>query len=314
MNHMNALSVGKPALNLLINPLTMSIHSVFQKVVNLKTDSPWMITIANYEQKNLPYGLLCNTTGMDFRNFLIAGQPVVVDDKKLNFIDTPIDIDFSHATPWLPAYQKTFNSRHLGHIKDRLDWLKHFSQIHASGKGLTSLSKVIDELVTGQPIYLSTRLEQKAVNGIADVIDGLRQHDYQRIVMGGQNLIGLGVGLTPSGDDLLIGLLLSVIAANQDPIRKVALNATRDLSAISHYKTTDMSVNQYHIASEGYFSERFVDVMESIINLEDQTILEKKADFMISFGETSGLETLIGLLLGMNITLSVSTKIRNEMP
>jgi hypothetical protein len=56
-----------------------------------------MITIANFEQKNLPYGLLYKTNGMDFRNYLRAGQAVEVDDKKLNFIDSQFVIDFSHA-------------------------------------------------------------------------------------------------------------------------------------------------------------------------------------------------------------------------
>jgi hypothetical protein len=305
IKQLNAGSIGKPALNFLRYPLTLSIHSVFQKVINIKTDGPLMITIANIEQKNLPYGLLCNTTGIDFRNFMLAGQLVVVEEKKLNFIDTQFVIDFSRASLWPATYHKAIQCSNLDQIKVRLEWLKHFSQAHASGRGLTSLSNVIDELVSGQPIHLSTRLEQNAVRGISAVMDGLYQCNYERIVEGGKDLIGLGVGLTPSGDDVLIGLLLSVIAINQDPMRKVALNAVRGLSAISHNKTTDISINQYHIASEGYFSERFVDLMESIFNLEDQIKLKEKADFLISFGETSGLEILIGLLLGMSLTLSV---------
>jgi hypothetical protein len=305
IKQLNAVSIGKPALNFLRDPLTLSIHSVFQKVVNIKTDSPLIITIANSEQKNLPYGLLCNTTGIDFRNLLLAGQPVVVGDKTLNFIDRLFVIDFSSASIWHAEYQKTIHGSSLDQIRVRLEWLKHYSQIQTSGRGLTSLSHVIDELVHGQPIQLSTRMEQKAVVGLADVLEGLHQLDYKKIVDGGQELIGLGVGLTPSGDDLLISLLLSVIAVNQDPVRRIALNAVRDLSAISQNKTTDISINQYQIASEGYLSKRFMDVIESIINLDPQTIMKEKADFMISFGETSGLEILIGLLLGMRLNLTL---------
>ncbi|MDP2966422.1 MAG: DUF2877 domain-containing protein [Pelolinea sp.] len=302
-------SIGEPALKYLLNKPNLSIHSVFQKVVNLKTDSELLITIGNNELKNLPYGLLCNYKELDLRNRIRTDQKVQVDIKGFILIsEGPYEIDFSHALVWSPIYQKIIKTSKLYKINKRLERLKKYSQDNASGRGLTSLSFVIDELISNQPIECSNILEIKALKGIRTVIEGIRRYDHTRSVFGGLDLMGLGPGLTPSGDDLLVSLLLSVIVTNPEPIRSFALGVARELAKISMDRTTCVSINQYLNAGEGYVSERFMDVIDSIINLDDEMKLLQRAKCMISFGETSGLEILIGLLVGISLSLEFHQK------
>ena len=72
-------------------------------------------------------------------------------------------------------------------------------------------------------------------------------------------LLGMGAGLTPSGDDILLGLLLAltrwgdVLAPGWD-----APAFTRALLTLAYAKTTTLSANLIECASQGQADERLV--------------------------------------------------------
>ncbi|MBP2625387.1 MAG: hypothetical protein H6Q68_98 [Firmicutes bacterium] len=105
--------------------------------------------------------------------------------------------------------------------------------------------------------------------------------------------VGRGKGLTPSGDDILIGFTLALMMFGKFNIWQKDLEAgvTRD-------RTTMISVAYLSALLRGYASEYFIRLVKLIDDAEMDAI-EKTITEVRSFGHTSGNDTLFGFLLGL---------------
>lgn len=100
-------------------------------------------------------------------------------------------------------------------------------------------------------------------------------------------IVGRGLGLTPSGDDVLIGIIFTLsLLGDENTLRvlreKINLESTNHISAqfIRH-------------AFEGYFSE-------SLLKLVNANSMEETIDEIIKTGHTSGADTLLGIYYGVS--------------
>lgn len=126
--------------------------------------------------------------------------------------------------------------------------------------------------------------------GIGDSID-IRDSDFPR------GIVGKGLGLTPSGDDVLVGLLAILISMDKEyelvkKINYFILNEAKD-------RTTDVSYEYLYYASKGKFSKDVKMMCESILIGDKQQVIESVYR-LIELGHTSGFDTLNGILLGIN--------------
>ena len=113
------------------------------------------------------------------------------------------------------------------------------------------------------------------------------------------DLIGLGVGLTPSGDDYLVGLLAG-FAATGDPIG-IELGAT--IAARAQARTTAIGASAIAHAARGAFAERLHDVLIALAcgRFADLATSIERA---MAYGATSGSDTLVGLLEGIDVAVA----------
>lgn len=104
---------------------------------------------------------------------------------------------------------------------------------------------------------------------------------------------GRGKGLTPSGDDILIGFTLALMMFGQFN------NWQKDLeSNVTSDKTTMISVAYLSALLQGYASQPFISLVKLLDTAEMENI-EKTIIAIQSFGHTSGNDTLFGFLLGL---------------
>ena len=104
---------------------------------------------------------------------------------------------------------------------------------------------------------------------------------------------GRGKGLTPSGDDILIGFTLALMMFGKFNSWWRALEA-----GITRDRTTIISVVYLSALLKGYASEYFIRLVKLIDDVEVDTI-ERTIKDVQSFGHTSGSDTLFGFLLGL---------------
>jgi len=122
------------------------------------------------------------------------------------------------------------------------------------------------------------------------------------------DLIGLGVGLTPSGDDYLVGLLAG-LEATRHPLRG-ALGAAIGSAATAG--TTAQAATALRHAAAGRYSEHLQDVLCAIGSAgRGQPSLDTAIDRALAFGATSGGDTLTGVFAAIDGSFARADRLRS---
>jgi len=111
---------------------------------------------------------------------------------------------------------------------------------------------------------------------------GVRRAKADPMVL--QELLGLGIGLTPSGDDFIIGVLAALQYYQQDELRAKIVEAVKN----NLFATNDISAALLSHAIAGRYSERLLELL-----LHPS---EGRAVVAASVGHSSGADTLFGIL------------------
>jgi len=110
-------------------------------------------------------------------------------------------------------------------------------------------------------------------------------------------LLGCGRGLTPSGDDLVLGLLLVANrwGAGGLPVEWLArLNA--EVVAAARQRTTTLSVRLIECAAQGEADERLLAAADYLFSgAGDES---KVLDELLTWGASSGTDALVGMAVG----------------
>ena len=129
--------------------------------------------------------------------------------------------------------------------------------------------------------------------------DATRRGDAQAARAGLSALVGLGPGLTPSGDDFIVGLLAGLSIGAAAPSRHAFLRALCADVATMAAHTTPVSRQHLHDASALAFSERLSDVCSAIVRGMPPAVLLGRAAAQLAVGATSGGDAMAGLVFAL---------------
>ncbi len=130
--------------------------------------------------------------------------------------------------------------------------------------------------------FASTALEQSYTS----FVDG--PDSFSAVSL--QPLIGAGVGLTPSGDDFLQGMILfERIAGGAAAITEL----TRQ--ELQRRSTTDISLAYYQALFDGYANMQWINLCQAIESEDEQRIAAAIKKIQ-AYGATSGNDSLMGVL------------------
>ncbi|GEN55602.1 hypothetical protein GCM10012290_00730 [Halolactibacillus alkaliphilus] len=107
--------------------------------------------------------------------------------------------------------------------------------------------------------------------------------------------LGRGIGLTPSGDDLLMGYTMAVMAfsASSDWLGSLAYK-------VSENKTTYISIAYFHALLHDHLSENFVALVK-LLDENNREMIDRVIKTIQNYGHTSGYDTLYGFWLGLTM-------------
>ena len=134
--------------------------------------------------------------------------------------------------------------------------------------------------------------------------------DLTHAVEAAERIVGLGPGLTPSGDDALAGLLLALRllgGAVPGGGRAVWLADWLGAAVTAHAsdRTTSLAATLLHCAARGQASVEAAAVLRGIAG---QDPLVPAARRLLATGHTSGADLAWGLLLGCRAALALGTR------
>jgi hypothetical protein len=114
------------------------------------------------------------------------------------------------------------------------------------------------------------------------------------------SLLGAGDGLTPSGDDFVIGLLLTLkrwgnlLLPGQD-----LQTLTKTVVDAAYKKTTLLSANLIECAALGQADERLIAALDWLMS--DISQESSCLDEMLGWGNSSGSDVFVGFVVGLSL-------------
>jgi uncharacterized protein DUF2877 len=273
------------------------VHSVYRQACNIETGDGMLVTLLSGALGNLPRGVLCKAVEpMDFRTLCSVSEMVERLGAKLRIPGPGVVVDLSSAAVWHCELSACLidlsDDRTVGILFDLRTML---SAPDAPLGGFAPLVLGNDEPASLLDRAMRRRLE-RALPVLAGAID---RFDADRAVEALVRLIGLGPGLTPAGDDFIVGLLAALwsrydcrvlIARLHEPLARLA--------ATSHPISRQFLLD----ALEGEFCEPLSD-MAVAISAHDREGAATAAQRVMRIGHTSGSDALTGFLFGMQPAL-----------
>ena len=277
------LQASEYASGILKSTSTLIVHSVYRKAVNLKAGNQ-LLSLQPCGSVLSPISLITDCTEDELAKLpFTAGKTLSV----------PLNTEHIF---WQDLF---LSGRNLEHDPARQNFLcnREFQQNFLLHKKIRQAIAIAEnsvlpphmrgvELIWNQPNLVSESLYMSAIQNILHQFR-LETGDSAKMADTLCRLIGLGIGLTPSGDDFLCGFLagLRLSLSESDSFRQIL-----EKKICSHLdRTNEISAAFLHCAVLGQFSSPIHLLINPDITVEQ--IYRAFSDI----GHSSGVDTLCGI-------------------
>lgn len=258
MNFINALSLAPNAKDWLTNSCYPRILHVFDHACNLINEHREVLSVVTPQIGNGPFNLVIENNVL-FSGHLSLQSPVSFSTTQLHLGDLTIHI--VGAKLWNPR-----PDWEMLHIRSD-DILNHLTQLP------TANYQVSNSLVAG----LSTALANAHIPSS---------------LTAAQKLAGLGQGLTPSGDDFILGAVLAAWIIHPPEIASVL---AREITNVAAPLTTSISAAWLRSAGRGEAGILWHNFFNALVSA-DPAQIQEAANNILAIGETSGADALAGFI------------------
>lgn len=256
MQAINAISIAPGAKAWLANARHPQILHVFDHACNLINECREVLSVVTPRIGNGPFSLVVHDV-ICFSQYLGLESPVSTSPTGLNLGD--LIVYSTGAKIWNPYP----------------DWERLHTGKGEIGHQLMQL-QMADSLLFNPPI--------------SSLSSALAAADVSSCLAAAQKLAGLGIGLTPSGDDYLMGAMYAAWIIHP---REVASTLIQEIANISAPLTTSLSAAWLRSAGRGeagiFWHEFFAALVSTDISRSQETMKN-----ILAVGATSGADALAG--------------------
>lgn len=279
--------IGQAAWQALSGAACGSVAGVTSRGVLIKTDSSWVIFLSHEAE--------CGPLTINLRrcppgwNTIRPGSPVLLHENCISFTEAGIGVPLEYAVSWVPP-QRPARAQSLAQQHEYL--LEIARQILAQRRG-AGLSGALAALL---PIAGDASGETS--DAIFLLKTSLLQADLQAALSALEQLTGLGGGLTPSGDDLIAGLLLAYNRWRDELRPRVDLEGFNStVVQMAYQKTTLLSANLIDCAAQGQAGCRLLAALDGA--LSGNASPQACAQALLQWGNSSGCDAFTGMVLAV---------------
>jgi len=261
------------------------VHSVFARAVNFaRADA--LLTLAAPQAGDAPTTMLLRREPpLDLRVLFEVGAVVHHRDRSLRCARALMPLDA--ARTWRPLGRRT-----------RLAW--HQVDVH-----LRIAANRLARERTSRPSIINGA----AATPIALLARATRELDRDQAAALASKLVGWGEGLTPAGDDFLVGFLAGLDALADDAARRsfrdelgLAIGALADC-------TTDVAAHFLRLAAHGHYADVLDRLRDAVLCAHRCALVERTLQRAFDVGATSGADMVSGLLTGLKAWLPIETNL-----
>ena len=275
------------------------VHSVFRRACNVETGSGELITLLAASSGNVPHGIRCALPIKPiFSAGLCQGQVAILEDAALRVPAADFVVDLSCAAIWNGTVAAASPGERRAEWHEALRELFETLREHAPDKGIAQAL-----FSSGSPHSMLERaLAVRMLQTLPILARATETGDSGAVVSVLSALVGLGAGLTPAGDDFIVGYLAALWSrAHREPRIATLMRSLAVPVGQLALHTNPISRQMLLDALEGHFAESLTEVVLCICEgggVADAAILA------LEVGHSSGADALCGLLFGYAPTLT----------
>lgn len=246
------------------------IHSIFKNSFNLQAETKKQLVVVSIEQKNVvPNGIYVDQHSFKRLTSEIKINDLVwMDRHSLRFGFNILELTGQQYQTKLIETTKLLDSNSVSLLLTSLEKVEKKTGYHES---LSSVS------VSGDPFLIA--------------IDHLCSSQLIKQRQALQFLIGRGPGLTPSGDDMIVGHLAArFMNKKRDQVMETYLGTK--LMTVNDL-TTDVSLHYLLCSLDQRFNRSIIALISSLINDEPSNV-QNNIQEILNTGHTSGADFLAG--------------------
>lgn len=241
------------------------VHSVYEHALNLCNDQA-MITLVSKDKPKAPITCVCNLSS--FSNYqLNVGMQVMSSPHTLSIGSLQVDLRNVHSdslVDFIGCYPSLENIR-LG-LQSLVQWLDQ----HAHHEGAIAVFSSPRDVFSTHVVHI------------------LKQYLQTQELHLLPSLIGCGIGQTPSGDDVLVGMLALAYSCDHLEFIKELKHCCEPVL----HQTTKVSQMMLKQAFEGQFNQWH---QELILSLSRPLEVKESAEICATLGHTSGTDFMVGV-------------------
>jgi hypothetical protein len=271
------------------------VHSCYARIINVRTPSGRLLTLQGEGLLQAPLGLTLATDVAALGARLPVGALVVQDIPTARRAPAALHLRCTDALVWngqVSAQPELTPSVLAGMAHELAVWLCH----HTPGRGLTPLLLALEH----GPMGLSAT-NAAAYTALAPLWAGTGRQAFAgpTLLTLVQALVGLGEGLTPSGDDCLVGLLAVLHLTGFLPCR-TGLSVRAQFCECVRLGTSQLSGEFLRCAFAGHFAEPLVMLVRALGAPATDAWLTHAAT-LATVGQSSGVDAMVGIALGCRL-------------
>jgi len=273
--------------------LVGQVHSCYARIINVHTPAGRLLTLQGEGSLQAPLALALATNIEVLGTHLPVGVWVVQDIPAATGYPAALRLRCAGVPVWDGSLQVSphLTPPVLTSIATALTaWLCR----HAPRRGLAPLLSALERDATGLAATCAAVYPM-----LAPLLSGRHTFSGTTLLTLVKSLIGLGEGLTPSGDDCLVGLLAVLHVTGYLPA--LCSPAVREqFRQCVCLGTSQLSGEFVHCALEGHFAEPVVRLMRALCTLATG-VWQTYAAALAAVGHSSGVDAMVGIALGCRL-------------
>lgn len=270
-----------------------SLHSVFRRTINIVSTDDVLLTVANRAGTRAPYTLVCSAAVLDDLG-IAAGDAVHADQDVLRLGDR-----MTISLPGLQITSSVIRSRPVDREK-LARTVPVIEGVLAVGHRPGSFFSAEDASPFDRELQRRLRAGGQALR--QSFIAG----ETTGVATACRSLLGLGIGLTPSGDDYLVGFLGAQLACRPTGSQPTA--AVRELiqavQTSARTATNAISAAAVMAAAGCRVRQEVSDVIDSALSGE-AAALRTALRTLVDIGSTSGTDITVGVVDSLSVLLEL---------
>ena len=278
---MRAASIAPRAKAWLQQTRQAHVLYAFERVINLVNQEAEVLALASWQIGSGPFTLLLEDG--TFPEGVQVETPLLVFENGFWIGDWLIDAE--EASVWQPVPKWESSRNNKANYKWAGMLISDLLEKHAQHDSLAHL--VLNPLGTST---LPARIQQAAEQNFPLLFSGIAEGNPVAVRKAAKALAGLGPGLTPAGDDLLLGVMHGLWATRPD-----AAHFTDAIARAATPRTHVLSAAWLTAGASGEAAEPWHSLVAALA-AHDGQLLEGSVMRILPTGHTSGADALAGFL------------------